>query len=168
VRRWGWVLVLAAGAGCGYRFTAGGAGLPEGIRSVCAPVLLNQTAEPGLEVAFTESLRAQLLRAGVAGGPGSCAGEISGELLNITSSPTVLTNAGAPASYRIQATARLRLTRGERVLSEATVSGTEEYLPPPESAPADVLQAEAQRQAALRRLAEVMMRDGYERLASAW
>jgi len=168
MRRWGWLWMLGAVAGCGYRFTAGGAGLPEGIRSVCAPLLVNQTSEPGLEVAFTESLRMQLLRAGVAGGPGVCTGEISGELSSLTANPTVLTQAGAPASYRIQALVRLRLTRGDRVLSETTLSGTEEYLPPPASAPADVLQAEAQRQAALLRLAEEMMRDGYERLASVW
>ena len=72
------------------------------------------------------------------------------------------------ASYRIVVTARLRLTKGGRVLSEATVSGAEDYLPGPASAPADVLFPEAQRQAALQRLADVLMRDGYERLASGW
>jgi hypothetical protein len=153
--------------GCGYRFTAGGAPLPEGIRSVCAPVFLNQTAEPALGVFFTEALRAQLVRAGVAGGQGGCTGTIDGEVLSIAAGPTVLTNQLTPASYRLQATARLRLQKGGRLLSEVTVSGTEDYLTATGTA-ADVLAPEAQRQAALHRLADTLMRDGYERLASGW
>src|SRR4051794_25467322 len=35
---------------CGYRFTAAGAPLPEGIREVQVPVFANHTAEPRLEL----------------------------------------------------------------------------------------------------------------------
>ena len=42
-------------------------------------------------------------------------------------------------------------------------SGSEEYLP---DANNDVLALEAQRQAALRRLAETLVRDGFERLGN--
>ena len=47
------------------------------------------------------------------------------------------------------------------VLAETVVSGNEDY-----PSGADLLLTEANRSAALRRLAEQMMREGYERLAS--
>ncbi len=55
---------------CGYRFTAGGGALPQGIREVYAPVFINRTAEPGLETLFTQALREYLVRHGVAGRAG--------------------------------------------------------------------------------------------------
>jgi len=168
MRRGPWLLAFLL-AGCGYRFTAGGAPLPEGLRSVCAPVFLNQTAEPALGVLFTEALRTQLLRAGVAGGQGTCTGTIDGEVLSVSAGPTVLSNQVPPnpVSYRLQVTAQLRLRKDDRVLSAVTISGSEDYLTATGST-ADVLAPEAQRQAALRRLAETLMRDGYERLANGW
>ena len=59
---------------------------------------------------------------------------------------------------------RLRLVKEGQVLSETVVSGTEDYL----QGRGNVLEAEANRQAALARLAETLMRDGYDRLASTW
>ena len=53
-------LAFMAALGCGYRFTASGAGFPQGIHKVFAPVIVNRTAEPGLEGIFTEALREQL------------------------------------------------------------------------------------------------------------
>jgi hypothetical protein len=159
-------LALAVvGASCGYRFTAGGAPLPEGVRSVCAPIFTNLTSDPGLEVAFTQALRERLIRAGVQA-RGDCEARIEGELRSVWGGPTVLTNDNRLASYRIYGTVYLRLVKGERVLTEAEVTGAEDYLPG--GGGGDVLQTEASRQAALRRLAEVLMRDGYERLASGW
>jgi hypothetical protein len=79
----------------------------------------------------------------------------------------VIVQPGVPAqlaSYRAFAEARLRLLKGEQVLSETSVSGTEDYLP----GSGDVLEAEANRQAALHRLSETLMREGYERLARNW
>ena len=51
-----------------------------------------------------------------------------------------------------------------QVLKETVIAGTEDYL----LGTGDILEAEANRQAALDRLAEVLMRDGYDRLASTW
>jgi len=155
--------VLAGG--CGYRFTAGGAPLPEDIRSVCVDVFENRTAEPGLELTFTSALRERAIRAGTLAG--GCQGRIAGEVLNVWGGPWVSTSAGALASYRIFATVHLRLSRGGRAVAEAEVTGAEDYLPGPEAG-GDILHVEASRQAALRRLAQSLMRDGYERLATAW
>ena len=157
---------LLLAAGCGYRFTAGGAPLPEGIRSVCAPVYLNRTPEPGLEALFTRSMREWLARSGAAGGGGGCEARLEGEILSVTGAQTLLTPSGTVASYRVSAVVQLRLWKGDRVVAEAQVTGAEDYLP---ARPlGDVLVSEANRQAALRRLSDALARDGYERLASGW
>lgn len=177
MRVMGWVLLLSA-AGCGYRFTSQGAGLPEGVRSVCAPVLRNDTAEPGLEVLFTRLLRQELVRAGVLGGTGACEATLVGVVRSVGSGPTVVaepffqpnaqTAAAQVASYQASAVVLLRLERDGRVLAETEVSGAEDFLPGTTGVSGDVLQVEANRLAALHRLAETLMREGYDRLASNW
>jgi Lipopolysaccharide-assembly len=161
---------LVAGLGCGYRFVARDATLPEGVRSVCAPVFVNETPEPGLETLFTQAMRQELVRAGTLGDGAVCDARLEGIVTIVNSSPTILTEPTEAnptpqlASYRAFAEARLRLLKDERVLSETSVSGTEDYLP----GSGDVLEAEANRQAALHRLSETLMREGYERLARNW
>lgn len=159
-------LLFAAVTGCGYRFTAGGAPLPEGVRTVCAPIFANRTAEPALELIFTDALRERLLRAGALS-TGACDARLEGEVLGVGSAPTIQTTQGTLAAYRISASARLRLLKGERVLAETELSGNEDYLPGADLR-GDVLQTEASRQAALQRLAEALMKDAYDRLANGW
>ncbi|MCY1079760.1 LPS assembly lipoprotein LptE [Archangium lansingense] len=173
----GWVLLLSA-AGCGYRFTPRGTGLPGGVRSVCAPVFSNNTAEPGLELLFTRSMRQELVRAGVLGGTGACEATLEGVVLGVGSMPTAIaepvfqgnTQSAPPqlASYRASATVLLQLKRDGQVVATAEVSGTEDFLPGTASVSGDVLEVEANRQSALHRLAETLMREGYDRLASSW
>lgn len=169
------VAVLVAGLGCGYRFVARDTTLPEGVHSVCAPVFLNETAEPGLETLFTRAFRQELVRSGTLGDGAACDARIEGVVTGVGSAPTIVTepitdSSGQVivnpqlASYRASASARLRLLKDERVLAETTVSGTEDYLP----GSGDVLEAEANRQAALHRLSETLMREGYEQLARNW
>jgi lipopolysaccharide assembly LptE-like protein len=164
---------VVAGAGCGYRFVPRDSTLPGGVRSVCAPVFQNDTAEPGLETLFTRAMRQELVRAGTLGDGAACEARIEGVVTNVNSSPTIVTEPTEEngrqippqlASYRASAEARLRLLKGEQVLAETSVSGTEDYLP----GSGDVLEAEANRQAALYRLSEALMREGYERLARNW
>ncbi|MFZ5468209.1 MAG: LPS assembly lipoprotein LptE [Myxococcota bacterium] len=160
MRRFAAVGVLWLLAGCGYRF--GGGVLPGGGREVFAPVFVNHTSEPGLETLFTEAFRQQLGRAGIDGGEGSST-RVEGEVMATFGAPTILTTDGRLASYRVHATVRLRLVKAQDVLAQTEVSGSEDYLPG-----ADVLASESNRQAALRRLAESLMRDGYENLAASW
>lgn len=191
-RRLGTLLLTSAlVSNCGYRFTAGGAPLPEGIRQVYAPVFVNRTGsnpitrlgetyraanEPGVEAIFTQAFREQLLRAGVAGGPNSEA-RIEGEILGVDTGPTVLTVSSTLASYRISARMRLRLVKNGRQLSSIDVTGFEDFIPSREVADAgasavivegDVLRTETNRMSAIKRLAETMTRDGYDRLATGW
>ncbi len=177
---------------CGYRFAAGGAPLPEGIREVYAPVFVNRTGtnpitrlgetyraanEPGVEAVFTQAFREQLLRAGVAGSPNSEA-RIEGEILGVDTWPTVLTVGQRLASYRVSARMRLRLVKNGRQLSTIDVVGSEDFIPSREVAfsadgmtqivEGDVLRTETNRMSAIKRLAETMTRDGYDRLATGW
>ncbi|QSQ24948.1 hypothetical protein JY651_08410 [Pyxidicoccus parkwayensis] len=154
-----WVACVALGSGCGYRFVSKGDGLPEGVTALCAPVFSNETPEPALETLFTRFLRQELTRAGRLSTGTSCNARVEGAVLSVWNSPTIV-----PNYFRIAANARLRLVKDGQVLKETVVAGTEDYL----LGTGDVLQAEANRQAALDRLAEVLMRDGYDRLASAW
>jgi hypothetical protein len=157
--RWGVAAAVVLGTGCGYRFTPWGSALPEGVGQVCAPIFANETPEPALENLFTRNLRQQLVQAGrLASAPG-CTSTIEGAVLNVWASPTIIAN-----NYRVSTTVRLRLVKEGQLLGETVVSGTEDYL----QGRGNVLEAEANRQAALARLAETLMRDGYDRLASTW
>lgn len=160
------VLTLAlASLGCGYRFTAGGAPLPGGVKTVCAPMYVNRTAEAGLELVFSDALRRHLIRVGTL--DSDCQGKITGELINVWGGPTVFTNRGQLASYRIFAHVILRLHQGDKLLGEASVVAWEDYLPALETNQ-DVLAVETNRQAALRRLSDTLARDAYEKLTTAW
>jgi len=153
MRRLALTLILLCA--CGYRFTAGGGGLPGGVREVYGPVFINRTAEPGLETLFTQSMREQLVRAGVAGAA-SCETQLIGELQSVFGAPTL-------ASYRLTAQLSVRLVKnGVNVPNGAVVvSGQEEYL-----AGRNILESETNRATALRRLATTLTRDAYDRLAT--
>lgn len=155
----GLLLALLALAGCGYRFAAPGAALPGGVRAVAVPMLSNRTAEPSADAALTLALREQLARAGrlAAGVPDAV---LEGTLLSVSGAP--LLTAGPLPVYRLAGAAQLVLKRGDAVLAQVTVSGSEEFPSGP-----DVLLTEANRGAALRRLCEGLAREGLERLSAA-
>ena len=147
------VTVWLAALSCGYHFTAAGAGFPQGIHKVFAPVIVNRTAEPGLEGAFTEALREQLARGGYLGGEGS-EGRLEGELLAVNAAVAQLAPGTSGAlTYRVSAVLRVRLYKDKTLLAQTDVSGSEDYLP---ALRPDVLTTEANRQAAIRRLASAL------------
>jgi hypothetical protein len=149
--------------GCGYHFTAAGAPFPQGIQHVFAPVVVNRTTEPGLEGVFTEALREQLARSGRLGGEGS-EGRLEGELLSVGAAVAQLAPGTSGAlTYRVSATLRVRLFREGTLLALTDVTGTEDYLP---ALRADVLTTEANRQAAIRRLASALAADAVARLSA--
>jgi hypothetical protein len=155
-------LSVCSASGCGYRFRAATPSLPEGIKTVSAPVFVNKTSEPGLELIFTEAMRQQLVRAGVAA-KGSADAEIQGEVRWINNSLGIFTITSIPASYYIEARIGLKLVKGSRSISDADMTAREDYLPG-----RDILETEANRAAALRRVAEQLVRDCYDRLATGW
>ncbi|HEY0880357.1 MAG TPA: LPS assembly lipoprotein LptE [Archangium sp.] len=152
------VLVLA---GCGYRVTAPNASLPGGVRAVRVPVFDNRTAEPGVELAFTQAAKDQLARAGRLG-DGDAEARLDGSILSIGGGP-FLSSSALPRYpvFRLSASVSLTLTREGRTLGSTVVTVTEEF-----PSGADVLQTEANRAQALRRLADAALREGLERLQS--
>jgi hypothetical protein len=178
------VIVLALSA-CGYRFTAPGGPLPQGIRAVQAPVFANVTPEPSAETYFTQALREQLIRAGTLGGEDADA-RIEGIVLGVSAVPmlaTPVTDGGVQGrvprpTYRLSATVLLKLLRGGAVVTQVQVTGEEDVLSgtltPVESTAAGenadrvIAGSETNRQAGLRRLADALMREGYERLCTGW
>jgi hypothetical protein len=162
VTRWLALGVLAwALWGCGYRLRAPASALPKGLSAVEVPVFANATSEPGAEGFFTQALREHYLRAGRLGGAGAPA-RVEGTLLTVSSAPLVFSPGRLP-NYRFQATVQLVLVRAGAVLDTVQVSGDEDY-----PAGADVVSSETNRGAALRRLADALMREGAERLATGW
>lgn len=158
--RWAW-LVLAL-SGCGYRLVPPSSTLPGGLTAVYVPLFTNATSEPGAEAFFTQALRENYLRAGRLGSE-NAPGRVEGAIVAAASAPLVVASPGRLSNYRFQVTVRLTLFRGGTVLDTVTVTGGEDY-----PASADVLSSETNRGAALRRLADTLMKEGAERLAAKW
>jgi hypothetical protein len=164
------VLVLFLFLGCGYRFTPQGGDLPGGARTVWVPTFKNLTADPQLEAQFTDALRQELSRVGREGGEASdvtAIGEVTQVAVGL---PIILDTRGAQitqvASYRVSATAMVRLMRNGEKLAETTVTGSEDFLPG--AGEAAILETEANRRTALRRLARSLMRQVVENLAAGF
>lgn len=151
-------MVASLGLGCGYRFTAKGASLPENPRAVFVPVMLNRTAEPGAETYFTQALRTQLSRQGTLGGPTSPV-RMLGEITAIFSNQALAEN----VAYRINASVTLKVLNGERLMAQTQISASEDFLQG-----ADILLTESNRQAALVRLSQRMMEDAMSQLSTGW
>ena len=157
---------LALGVGllltaCGYRFTAGGAPLPEGIREVKVPVFANHTGESAAELMFTQSMREQTGRAGTEGNSQSEA-RIEGDIRSASSVGALTQMLGRGPAYRLVCTVRLKLWRGTKLVSQTEFSAQEDY----STVIPDILALESARAAAFQRLSDRMMQEGYERLAS--
>lgn len=153
--------------GCGYHFTAGGPAVAGTPGPVFVPVVVNKTSEAGLEVVFTDALREQLGRQGLLGGENSPV-RWDGEILAVSAAPAVLSSSSAPRplqalSYRVHVVLRVKLYRGTELVTQTDVAGDEDYL---QGQRPDILSVEANRVAALKRLAATLAQDAYVRLAA--
>jgi len=144
-------------ASCGYRFVRPSAGLPGEVKAAWVPMLGNLTAEAGAEVFVTQALREQLQRWGALGGPEGPA-RLEGSVEQVTAG-VLLASPGALPGYQLSATLSLKLVVDGETKAQTRVTEREAYL-----SGADVLLTEANRQAALRRLAETLAREGLDAL----
>ena len=152
-------LLLSA---CGYRLGTVNGELPAGLHALRVPVFVNRTAEPNAEFTFTEAARDQLQRAGTLGGE-AADGELQGTLVSVTSgavatSPSKPGEANLPV-YRLSVVLSLTVLKNGVAVSGTTVAFNEEF-----PSGADVLLTESNRAAALKRVAESAVREGFERL----
>jgi outer membrane lipopolysaccharide assembly protein LptE/RlpB len=137
---------------CGYQLVrTGGAPLRVG-------TLKNPTSQAEAGGLFATALREQLAARARLAEEGGAGPSIEGELLNLRTSPSVLA-VGTVGALRVEADLKLRVLEGGAVKAEQQVGGGEEYLQG-----VDVLGTEANRRAALRRLAEQLVRSCLERL----
>lgn len=141
-------LALAAALGCGYAPVRGGAG--PGLR---VAAVKNDTAQAEAGGIFAAELRRELSGRGRLEPDGSAAPELVAELVALRTAPSGVSAEGGAASYRIDAELRIRAGAWE----DAVVGG-EDYL-----TGVDVLGTEANRRAALRRLARVLAAEAIER-----
>lgn len=153
------LLLLIALSGCGYRFTAPNSTLPAGIHAVHVPVFVNRTAEPNAEFSFTDAARDQLQRAGTLG-DANADGLLEGVIVSVGSG-AVLTSPSLPRQpvYRLNVSLSLSLKKNGVPVSSTSVNYSEEF-----PSGADVLLTESNRMAALRRVADSAVREGFDRL----
>jgi hypothetical protein len=143
-------LWAALGAGCGYSLAHKG-GQPLRV----AP-FHNGTAEAEAGGLFAAELRAELNGRGRLAGDESQAPTIQGEIVGLRSYASALTSVNA-AAFRVEAQVRLRMPGYE----DLAVGAEDFYVG------VDVLGTEANRRAALRRLARSLSRELIERLEVA-
>lgn len=139
---------LALLAACGYAPVRGKSAA--GLR--VAPVR-NDTAQAEAGGLFAAELRRELAARGRLEPESSNAPQLQTELVALRSAPSGVGAEGGAASFRLDAELRLKA-----VDYEDTVAGGEDYL-----AGVDVLATEANRRAALRRLARALAAEAIER-----
>jgi hypothetical protein len=150
---------LAAGLlACGYSFTHGGK-LPGGAGTLAVEPVKNRTALAEVGGLFEGALKDELIARGQLAQSGPA---LDLEVLAVRSSTSALSGGGA-AAFRLDAElrARVRDVAGKDLYDDKTVLG-EDYL-----AGEDVAETEANRRAALRRLARSAARELIERMAAA-
>lgn len=155
--RWASLTLVVLSLSCGYRFVRPSAGLPGEVKAAWVPMLGNLTAEAGAEVFVTQALREQLQRWGALGGPDAQA-RLEGSLDQVTAG-VLLASPGSLPGYQLSASLSLKLVVNGETRAQTRVTEREAYL-----SGADVLLTEANRQAALRRLAGTLAREGLDAL----
>jgi hypothetical protein len=131
---------------CGY------APVRRAARGIHVAAVRNDTAQAEAGGLFAQELRAELAGRGRLDPDGAPGDELAAELVSITSSPTA---AGADGALAFALSAVLRIRIGPW---EDTAGGSEDY-----ASGVDVLGTEANRRAALRRLARALARQAIER-----
>ena len=115
----------------------------------------------------TEALRVELARRSKEGGELSD-GRVEGRILEVRD-PTAIYTTDAEGrvkrtSARVSAVVEIRLLRGEELLRSFKVRGSEDYLVSSAVGTMAVLEDDSARRLALRRLAERLMQDAWERM----
>jgi hypothetical protein len=157
--------VLAAAlvlAGCGYRFSVGGSGLPPDTGKIHVPVFENRSGEPEAGAIFAAALGDSLAARGLLGGTGSPS-RIEGVVTTVGAKPQLphatRPTSPSPSLYAVEAEVRLTLVVDGKVACSREFRARESYLPA-----VDLLGLETNRGEALRRLAASMMGGAENRL----
>ncbi len=153
-------LWLLLAAGCGYSFSHGGR-LPKGAEGLRVGSVENRTAQAEAGGLFGGALRDELSARGqLAEDAAQPFAEV--ELKALRSAPSAL-GAGGAFAFRLDTDVRLRVkaATGELIYEDQALLG-EDYL-----AGEDVVETEANRRAAMRRLCRAVARELVDRMAAA-
>lgn len=153
------IAIALAASACGYQLAHPG-DVPQG-QSIRVKSFENYTAQVEAGGLFAAALRSELEARGRLAPEGATGPELTGELLSLASVPSALGAQGASA-YNLSAAVRVRLRDGSGVVYEDQIGLGEDYL-----AGIDVLGTEANRRAAMRRLARNISRELIERMSVA-
>jgi hypothetical protein len=154
-------LVTCLLASCGYRLAQGGA-LPSGARAVRVAPVDNRTAYADAGGLFAAALRDELSARGKLSPEGAHVAVLEAALLGVRSLPSAF-GAATAVAYRLEADMRVRLAdAGGAVVYEDVQTGGEDYL-----AGIDVIGTEANRRAALHRLAAALAREAIDKMEVA-
>jgi hypothetical protein len=145
--------------GCGYRVARPG-DVPKG-QDIRVAAFQNYTAQVEAGGVFAGALREELSARGRLAPEGASGPELTAELLSLASVPSALGAQGASA-FSLSAIVRISLRDAAGVVYEDQARMGEDYL-----AGVDVLGTEANRRAALRRLARTLSRELFERMSVA-
>ncbi len=126
---------------CAYRIGSPDRSLPGGYRQVFVPVFANKSMEPGIEVAFTNSLIQEFERAKIGRLTEDTQAEViaEGTIQSVTYTPKskkegldLPTGSVLAAQYQILITAQIRLLRSSdrTVLWQGTFTGERDYIAP--------------------------------------
>lgn len=145
--------LLAAMAGCGYNFSGAVVSLPPGAETIVIPVFANKTAEPGIELDFTNDLifefnRSRALK--VVSPPGDLI--LSGAIEQVLVEPVAYSAAVIAVERRValRVSARLAWASSGVVLWEDPAIYDNEVFP----VAADAMTTERSRREAIQRISE--------------
>lgn len=156
------LVALAALCGCGYAFTATGGALPGGASSLAVPVFENRTSEAQAGALFADALRDALARRTRLTTSSDASARVEGVVSSIGGGPSALAAGSSVGAFRVEAVVELSVVEGARVLYTDRVAGGEDYLPG-----VDLLGSEANRRAALTRLARSLMAEALSRMQAS-
>jgi outer membrane lipopolysaccharide assembly protein LptE/RlpB len=158
------VLVAVLASGCGYALAGKGGSLPDHIRRIGVPTLVNQSTTPELDQILTNAIRQELLARGryrVVHDSTGVDAVLTGTVMPITTNLSGITEARQASRYLITVTASIEfrdLTKNAVHWASPTFRASEEYEVPTGTGATDqtlVFQADRQ---ALERLARTFAR----------
>lgn len=161
------LLLLAAGSGCGYSLVGYGAGF-DGIRTVAIETPANDSFVPGVEYVVADALRREFLRRGavrIIDDPAKADLVVSGAVTRVRSTGRSFSSVVFSLEYDLLLELELEARRPDGqviVIGDRSLSGNEYYL-----ASADVEATRKNRDEALRRIAAVLAERVHEYLFEA-
>ncbi|HTT77254.1 MAG TPA: LptE family protein [Candidatus Binataceae bacterium] len=133
MRAIGWLLIGAAGAGCGYHFAAEGSGLPPSAKTIYVEKFTNRTRVTGINDEFMRYLKDEIddrKRLQIVDNAADADLTLSGEIIFSEAEPVAFNTASEPTLYANTLTANATLVDNHThklVWASSGISGSQQY-----------------------------------------